>query len=208
MLVRAMVSRGGTVALIVLLGACGDVPTFTSGAGPGGVTVTSKTSGDPIESDGYTVSLDGGPGRELGANAFILFSEIEAGAHTLALSGINPDCAVNGENPRTVLTVAGRTTQSLFLVNCSVPGTGRILVHTFTDGVGPDHYQIDLNVGRSEQIGANDQVTFYAVPVGPVILTLTGGSEKGCVITGPNPRTRLLSEGLEVSSLFKIRCPG
>jgi hypothetical protein len=202
----AKASRCGAGTLIVLLGACGEVPTFTPEAAR--IAVTSLTSGDPIESDGYTVILDGGAGRVLGVNASILFCEIEAGAHTLMLSGINPDCTVNGENPRTVRTVAGMTAQSLFPVNCSVPGTGRILVHTFTYGVGPDHYQIDLNVGRSEPIGTNDEVTFYAVPVGPVTLTLTGIGETGCVVTGANPRTLLLREGLEVSSVFKIHCPG
>lgn len=203
MMARAT-SRWGVGALIVLLAGCGDVPTFTPAAA--GISVTSMTSGDPVETDGYSVSLDGGSGRPLGINGSVFFSEIEPGDHTLELSGINADCAVNGVNPRTVHTVAGMTAQSLFLVRCSVPGTGRILVQTYTYGTDPDHYQVELDLGRSAQIGANDEVTFYAVPVGLVTLTLTGAPE-ACDVAAPNPRTLRLPEDEQVVSKFKIHCP-
>lgn len=196
----------GWGALVVLLGACGDVPTLNSSAAR--LYVTSMTFGDPIEADGYTLSLDGAAGRNLGTNGAVVFSELEVGPHTLALTGMNRGCSVNGVNPRTVQTTAGQTTQSQFLVSCSIPGTARIVVQTFTYGVGPDHYRVDLDVGRSEPVGANGEVTFPGVRAGPVTITLTGGSPEGCDIAGPNPRTLFLREGLQYPSQFKIHCPG
>jgi hypothetical protein len=80
-------------------------------------------------------------------------------------------CAVNGVNPRTVQTMAGQTAQSQFLVTCSVPGTARIVVQTFTYGVGPDHYRVDLDVGSSQPVGANSEVTFPGVRVGSLTIT-------------------------------------
>jgi hypothetical protein len=193
-------------ALTFLLGACGDVPTFTATAAR--IYVTSMTFGDPIEADGYTLSLDGATGRNLGPNGVVVFSELEAGPHTLTLAGLDTGCALKGVNPRTVQTVAGQTAQSQFLVTCSVPGTARIVIQTFTYGVGPDHYQVSLDVGRSQPVGANDEVTFPAVRAGPVTITLTGGAQEGCDLSGLNPRTLVLTAGLEYFSQFKIHCGG
>ena len=78
-------------ALAVLLGACGDVPTLNSSAAR--LYVTSMTFGDPIEADGYTLSLDGAAGRKLGPNGVVVFSELEAGPHTLTLTGVDTGCA-------------------------------------------------------------------------------------------------------------------
>src|SRR4051794_20992083 len=117
----------GFGALILLSGACaGDLPTLTSTGAR--IYVTSMASGDPIEHDGYLLSLDGQPGRRLGANGVLLFADLVDGPHTLTLTEITSGCKVYGRNPRTVEGVSGTTTQSLFLVNCSVPGTARILV--------------------------------------------------------------------------------
>lgn len=188
----------------VLLGASGDVTTFSPTAAR--IYVTSMTFGDPIEVDGYTLSLDGATGRRLGPNGVVVFSELEAGPHTLTLAGLDTGCALDGVNPRTVQTVAGQTAQSQFLVTCSVPGTARIVIQTFTYGVGPDHYQVDLDIGRTEQVGPNDEVTFPAVRAGPVTITLTGGSQEGCDLSGLNPRTLVLTAGLQYFSEFKIHC--
>ena len=206
MTVSTVASCLGWGALGILLGACGDVTTFSPTAAR--IFVTSMTFGDPIEADGYTLSLDGATGRKLGPNGVVVFSELEAGPHTLTLTGLATGCAINGVNPRTVQTVAGKTAQSQFLVTCSVPGTARILIQTFTYGVGPDHYRVDLDIGRTEEVGANAEVTFPAVRAGPVTITLTGGSQEGCDIAGPNPRTLFLTAGLEYPSDFKIHCPG
>jgi hypothetical protein len=204
MMASVLLSRLGWGALGILLGGCGEVTTFSPTSAR--IFATSMTFGDPIEADGYTLSLDGAAGRKLGTNGVVLFSELEAGPHTLALTGLTTGCAVHGVNPRTVETAAGQTAESQFLVTCSKPGTARLVIQTFTYGTGPAHYRVDLDIGRSEQIDANAEVTFAAVPAGRVTITLTGGWEQGCDISGPNPRTLLLLEGLEYPSQFKINC--
>jgi hypothetical protein len=201
---RSDLMRYRLLATVLILAACGDPPTFDPGLAS--ISVSNLTYGDPIEADGYNLSVDGGPAHGLGVNRSVLLSELAPGPHMLELSGIAAHCAVNGVNPRTVHTVASVTALSKFLVDCRVPGTGRIVVETFTYGGGPEHYQIDLNDGRGGEIGRIDELTFPAVPAGMITLTLTTGTES-CIVSDPNPRTLKLEDGAEVPSTFKIHCP-
>jgi hypothetical protein len=168
-----------------------------------GIEVSNQTSGDPIE-DGYSVTVDAMPARPLGVNGAVVFADLEPGDHTVTLGGIDPDCGVLGTNPRTVHTTGG-TSESVFLVRCSVAGTGRIVVQTYTSGGSGRSYQIETDNGRTADLGPKDQFTFYAVPVGPVTLTLTGEGT-GCEVTAPNPRTLQVHEHEQLLSLFKIHC--
>ena len=202
-MVTGGMARRGAAALVLLLGGCGDPPIFSPDAAS--ISVTSLTSGDPIEADGYALIVDGGPARRLGTNSSIFISPLMSGDHTLELSGITPGCAVNGGNPRTVHTASGMTTQSMFIVGCSVPGTGRILVQTYTYGEGPGRYRLELNEEPSKQVGENDQTTFFAVPAGPAVLTLSGAPEN-CNVVPPNPRTLRVPDGIQLVSQFKIHC--
>jgi hypothetical protein len=201
---RSELTQDRLLATVLILVACGDPPTFDPGLAS--ISVSNLTYGDPIEADGYSLSVDGGPVHGLGVNGSVLLSELDPGPHQLELSGIAAHCAVNGVNPRTVQTVASITALSKFLVDCRVPGTGRIVVETFTYGGGPEHYRIDLNIGRGGEIGRNDELTFAAVPAGPITLTLTTSTES-CIVSDPNPRTLQLEVGTQVPSTFKIHCP-
>ena len=94
----------------------------------------------------------------------------------------------------------------MFLVRCSVAGTGRIIVQTTTYGDDPDGYRVEMAGGRFLDLGQKDEDVFSAVPVGPATLTLTGEGA-GCEVAGPNPRTIQVREHEEHLSIFKIHCP-
>lgn len=194
----------GLVSLAVVLGSCGEgdparpTPLATE------IEVVNRTSGDPIELDGYTVKVDAAPARTLAVNASVVFPDLEAGNHSVELTGVEPDCTVLGANPRTVHTTGGTAT-SLFLVRCSVAGTGQVVVQTYTSGDDAARYEVELDGGRTAELGAKDVVTFYAIPAGPVTLTLSGEST-GCSVIAPNPRTVQVRVGEQVFSRFKIYC--
>ena len=192
------------VAAAMLTACDGQEPLQTRALGTR-IAVSNQTFGDPIEHDGYTVTVDGAE-RALGVNGSVVFADLEPGAHTVALGGLDPDCAVLGVNPRTVQTTEG-TASSVFLVRCSVAGTGRIIVQTFTYGNDPDGYVVKTDGGRSLDLDAIDEDVFPAVPVGPVTLTLSGLAS-GCVVTNSNPRTLQVREHDERRTIFKVRCPG
>ena len=200
-------ARRTLTALALALPACGgsdDGGTATPTPLTTGIEVSNQTSGDPIEIDGYTVTVDGNA-QALPINTSVLFSDLEAGDHTVELGGIDQDCDVLGANPRNVHTTGGTAT-SLFLVTCSVAGTGRIVVETFTYGDGGDGYRVEMDGGRFLDLGLQDEKVFYAVPIGPVTLTLTGAAP-GCEVTAPNPRTHQVHEHEQLLSVFKIHCP-
>jgi hypothetical protein len=199
---RRAVAIAGVAA--AMLTACEGQDSLEGGAGGTVIQVSNETFGDPIERDGYTVTVDGAE-RRLGVNASTAFADLEPGAHTVALSGVERDCAVLGVNPRTVETTAGPAS-SVFLVRCSVAGTGRIIVQSFTYGTDPDGYVVTIDGGRLLKLDAIDEDVFPAVPVGPVTLRLSGQAA-GCVVTAPNPRTLQLREHDERRSIFKVHCP-
>jgi hypothetical protein len=204
MSVAPTVARHILAASAFALAACGgdDGGTATPTPLATGIEVSNQTSGDPIES-GYTVTVDGDV-QSLPVNASVVFPDLAAGDHTVELGGVDQDCDVLGANPRNVHTTGGTTT-SLFLVTCSVAGTGRIVVETFTYGNGGDGYRVEMDGGRFLDLGPQDEGVFYAVPIGPVTLTLTGAAP-GCEVTAPNPRTHQLHEHEQVLSVFKIHC--
>ena len=193
----------GVVTSAVLLGACGD-GSPSALASTAEIAVSNQTSGDPIDTDGYQVRLDGDSGHALPVGGSIVLPDLEPGDHRLELTGLAAGCAVNGVNPRVVATQAAATAQSLFLVSCIVPGTGRIVVRTYTYG-DPEHdYVIEAQGGPSESVGAKDEVVLHALPVGPVTLFL---NQTGlCSVIEPNPRTILVRAGETGHSLFKVNC--
>jgi hypothetical protein len=87
----------------------------------GRLTVTTTTTGTFPDSDGYALSLDGDAGQAIGSDTSLTLSGIEAGQHTVAVSDLAPNCAVDGENPRTVAVTAGAASSVTFEIVCETP---------------------------------------------------------------------------------------
>jgi hypothetical protein len=83
----------------------------------GSLTVSATTTGSALDPDGYTVAVDGGPAQALGINGSVTFTNLNAGSHTVTLSGIAANCSTSS-NPQTVSVVGGTTAQTTFAVNC------------------------------------------------------------------------------------------
>ena len=102
---------------VVALGCDDDV------AGPPGTTaasleITTATTGSQLDPDDYTFIVDGGAGQSIGINGDATLTGLEPGAHEVGLTGVAPNCAVTGSNPRTVTAVADETTTVSFDVEC------------------------------------------------------------------------------------------
>ena len=151
------------------------------------------------------MTVDAAPARALDVGGSVVFTDLDPGDHAVELAGIEPDCEVLGVNPRTVHTTGG-TASSLFLVRCSVAGTGRIIVQTTTYGDDPDGYRVEMAGGRFLDLGQKDEDVFSAVPVGPATLTLTGEGA-GLRGGGPQPPNPPGARARGAPSIFKIHCP-
>ena len=89
-----------------------------TGSTTGSVQVSASTTGTGTDPDGYTVALDGGAGQPIAANGTVTFSQVMVGDHTVALSGIAPNCTLSGQNRATVTVTSGATAQAAFQIAC------------------------------------------------------------------------------------------
>ncbi|HET7240361.1 MAG TPA: hypothetical protein VFI77_04330, partial [Gemmatimonadales bacterium] len=131
-------------------------------------------------------------------------SGLEPGDHQLELSGVASGCTVSGANPRVIHTRAAEKAQTLFLVSCNAPGTGRVFVQTSTYGEADGDYLLEIPGAPDRDIGNKDTLTLRALPAGPVTLRLTGMGH--CSVAGRNPRTLVVPLASTIGSIFKVRC--
>ncbi|MFL5531919.1 MAG: WD40/YVTN/BNR-like repeat-containing protein [Gemmatimonadales bacterium] len=87
----------------------------------GSLLISTATTGSSPDSNGYTFALDGGAAQQIASSAAVTVDSIEAGAHTLALSGLAEGCTLDGSNPRAVSVTAGSVTEIVFAVACEPP---------------------------------------------------------------------------------------
>src|SRR2546426_674744 len=80
-------------------------------AGAGSIPATAATSGIDLDPDGYTVLLDNGQQRPLGVNATAVIEGVSGGDHSVILFGAVGNCALAGDNPRTVHVTTGGVTR-------------------------------------------------------------------------------------------------
>lgn len=85
----------------------------------GSLTVSTATTGLSLDLDGYTIALDGGGTRTIGANDNVTFDQLEARDYAVELGDVASNCTVSGDNPRTVSVPAGSTRETSFAISCT-----------------------------------------------------------------------------------------
>jgi hypothetical protein len=85
----------------------------------GFIAVTTHTTGDDPDPDGYALAVDGADAPLIGANATVTLAT-DAGVHGVTLSEIADNCAVQGGSAtQTVTVTAGETVDLTFDVACT-----------------------------------------------------------------------------------------
>ncbi len=194
---RTVAVTGGATAHTTFELECG-TPT-------GSIEVTTLTTGESLDPDGYLATIDGAPGRPVGSNGTITFAGVTAGDHTVILTGVAPNCAVVGENPRTV-PVGTDAAGTRFEITCGPP-TGAIIISTTTAGPRPDldGYAASLDGGGGQAIGSNATLALPALPLGDHTVQLSGMAPN-CTVGGDNPRTVTVTNGGTVPAAFPVSC--
>ena len=101
----------------------------------GFLEISTVTSGDSPDSDGYSVALNARPFGAVSDAGGLLRIFTDAATHEVALSGIASNCHVKGENPRPVVVSPPATARITFQVVCLPPPRSRIVFgRTFTNG--------------------------------------------------------------------------
>src|SRR5438874_9849466 len=174
----------------------------------GDLTVTNSTTGQDLDPDGYTVTVDGGQSRSLGVNTSTTYSGLTATSHTVELTGIAGNCTVSGQNPRTVSVPTSGTTTT-FTITCAAI-TGSLTVTTSTSGgtPDPDGYTVTVSGtgGGSQHIDPDGSATFDGLAAGGHTVTLSGLASN-CSVSGGTSKTVTVPEGGSTSTSFSVGCP-
>lgn len=196
--VRALV----TGAVLIVAGACGK--DAVTGPSTGSVQITTTSSGDGIDSDGYTVTIDDGDAQPIDASGTLTIDDLSAGSHTVTLAGLADNCTVTG-NPATATVTAGETATVAFAITCSAT-TSTLTVTTASTGdhVDPNGYAIAVDDGEAQPIAASGTATIDGLTAGNHTLTLSGLASN-CTTTG-NPATITVTAGTPAEASFAITC--
>ena len=179
--------------------------TITCTTPPGDLTVTTSTSGSSFDPDGYRLRLDGGPAQVVGINATFTYTNLAAGDHIVAISGVAANCTVSGTRSRTVSVPSGGTATVPYSVSCTTP-PGSLTVNTSTSGSSqPSGYTVTVDESQSQAIGSNSTVTFTNVSAGTHSVALTDVAAN-CTVTSSNPQTVTVPSGGTVTASFSASC--
>ena len=177
------------------------------GAPTGSIEVTTTTTGESLDSDGYSVALDGGGGQSIGANGSISFTAVIAGNHLVELTGVAPNCVLSGVNPRSV-PVGTEPATIAFEIICQPP-TGSISVSITTGGLhlDPDGYTLSLDGGSGQPISTQQTLSIPDLPVGDHALQISGFAAN-CALGSDNPLTVTVAEGAVTEVALQVNCLG
>jgi PKD repeat protein len=86
----------------------------------GDLTVTTTTTGESLDSDGYTVTVNGA-NQAIAANGSTTFTALPSGNHSVTLGGVASNCSVTGGNSHTASVPTGGTGSTAFAITCTAP---------------------------------------------------------------------------------------
>lgn len=121
------------LCLALTLAGCGD--DGPSDPGVGAVEVTTVSTGQGLDTDGYLVNVEGASSLAIGTNATATLAEVSEGDLEVRLTGVRGNCTVQGPHPRQIRVVAGETFRTQFDVVCAhTPLLDRIVFTSDRDG--------------------------------------------------------------------------
>ena len=176
--------------------------------GTGRIRVTTATTGQQLDPDGYTVRIDGGQGPPVGVNAAVTIPDVRAGSHEVRLAGVADNCTVAGGPARAVTVVADGTVTVDFDVTCEGGvQTGTIAVTTVTTGqsLDPDGYSVSVDGEAPQAIGVNATISIPDVPTGQHSVALNGVAAN-CSVTDGSTRTVTVVANSTAFVNFNVAC--
>jgi probable HAF family extracellular repeat protein len=202
----------GSNPQIVTITAGESVPvafTITCTAPPasvGTLRIATSTTGPDPDPNGYAVAVDGGVTQPVAVNATITLPNLTAGNHSVRLSRLAGNCAVQGSNPRSVSVSAGATANLSFAVTCTAT-TGSIEVTSSTSGPSPDPdgYIITLDGTDRDPLAVSGAASLGGLAPGSHTVGLSGIAAN-CQVQGENSRTITVTAGAGTTAAFTVVC--
>jgi hypothetical protein len=151
------------------------------------------------------VSVDNTPGRAIGINATVSFTDLTAGSHSVVLSGVPSNCTVSGGATQTVTVASGQTATASYSVSCVTP-SGNLDVTTSTSGSSlPSGYTVTVDNTQGRAIGINATVSFADLTAGSHTVVLSG-VPANCTVSGGATQTATVASGQTATASYSVSC--
>jgi hypothetical protein len=194
------------LTLLTFLAGCDE--TLISVNTDGQIQVAVNTSGLDTDTDGFSVSVDGGLQQFVDPGGTVTLTNLSTGSHSVRLSGLAENCRVEGPNPRSVVVDSDGAAQVAFQVRCAQATTGGFLIVVTTGGssTDPDGYQLTVaGDDETRNIGITAQETFLNLTPGVHLITLKD-VDPPCAVTGGNPQPYTVVPGKTVTVRLAVAC--
>lgn len=174
-----------------------------------GIRVTTSTTGQDLDPDGYQVWLDGGFEMDIGVNSTADLPDAGPGGHSVTLQGLAGNCSItNGGATRNVTVVEGEAVSVDYAISCTgTGGTGSLEVRNTTSGSGlpGSPYQVTLDGGNSQSMSVNGQVVYSGVSFGSHQVTLGNVPGNCSIVGGEATLTVDVGSGFNIVN-FSVQC--
>jgi hypothetical protein len=136
-----------------------------------GVRITTTTTGlDFDPSDGYRLEVDG-TDRGILPTAGTVLTRLDPGSRTIALTGLMPNCALDGSGSQTVTIVETEVVSIEFAIECTATsGVIRVVVTGGTTGI---MYQATVDGASPFQVGSGGHVYVRGIAAGDHLVSIT-----------------------------------
>jgi hypothetical protein len=173
----------------------------------GVISVTTRTSGDPLDLDstGYHVVIDTLVDLAVGTDTTVELT-VRGGVRDVVLDSIQENCAVVGDNPvKAEISIFESNAPIVFEVACDqLGGTIRVVTTTTGSQPDPDGYIVTVDGADATAVAASGEAIFPTVRPGTHVVELSGIDEP-CATT-ENPRPVEVTHGTEAVVSFDLVC--
>jgi hypothetical protein len=179
------------------LASCDDGPSL-----PGTLVVSTATTGNAPDEDGYLLTLDGVHTATLGPTDTASL-DVPSGRHALRLVGVAEHCIVAPDLPVQIDIEPSGTTPVAFDVDCQTTGA-RVTVTTSGLDLDQDGYRLVVDGVYRQAAPANGTIVAL-LGVGRHIITLQGHADN-CAMDGADSQTVTVGGEQLVSVMFAVSC--
>ena len=193
------------LAVLALAAGCGE--TIINISSDGRIEVSVSTNGTDPDTDGFSVTVDGGTARFVAPGGSVVLDSLSEGSHSVLLTGLAENCQVEGSNPRSVVVGPDGLADVSFDVRCARATTGGFAIQVSTSGVAPDTDGYSLAVAGADirGIGPDAEETFTGLVAGLHLVTLKDVDEP-CAVVGGNPQPFTVIPGKTVLVRLAVVC--
>lgn len=135
-----------------------------------GVRITTTTTGLDLDTDGYHLEVDGTDRGIVLSNDTVL-TRLDPGSRTIGLTGLMPNCAIEGPGSRTVTIVEAEVVPIEFAMVCTATsGMIKVIVTGANTGI---MYQATVDGATPFQVGTGGPAYLGGISAGDHLVSLT-----------------------------------